>query len=349
MNGLSRGVLAKKYNFPFCLAPMVGLSHVHLRTLVRSYLPEDATTIWPTEMLNSRKLPKEDLSQTAETRRLDSEVGLCPQILGNEETEISESVKKLLDWGAEGIDINMGCPVKKALRHNYGVALMGDANYAAEVVAMTVRHSSLPVSVKLRSGLTENEDYLLSFIKGLESAGASWITLHPRIASQKRRGEAKWDQIKTVRDQIEIPVIGNGDIQTSDDALDMLSETGCDMAMIGRAMTARPWIFWQLGERLGLKSPLGRTGPAPKTSEEEGAEYGRSVLMMLELMRQEARSDLALRQFRFFVKTGSPWLLFGHSLYAITTQAKDFDEMEILVKKFFSCPQPMSLRTELRC
>src|SRR3954466_9522367 len=168
-----RTLPVNKVNFPVCLAPMVGLSHVHLRALVKSYLPSDAHTIWPTEMLNSRKLPIEDLAVTAETRRSPDESGLNPQILANEEEPIRKSVAKLEEWGAEAIDINMGCPVKKALSHNYGVALMGDAQYAKEVVRMTVKNTKLPVSVKLRAGHQNDLQYLISFVKGLEEEGAS--------------------------------------------------------------------------------------------------------------------------------------------------------------------------------
>src|SRR4051794_21153033 len=117
--GLKRPVL--NANFPVCLAPMVGLSHLALRRLVRQYLPEGASTIWPTEMLNSRRLPLEAVGLTPETLRDPDETGLVPQILGNDETAIAQSVKRLREWGAEGIDINMGCPVQKALKHNYGV------------------------------------------------------------------------------------------------------------------------------------------------------------------------------------------------------------------------------------
>src|SRR5437868_3816046 len=150
--GLSKPILNSEVNFPLCLAPMVGLSHVALRLAVREYMPVGAKTIRPTEMLNSHRLPNEDFKTTPETLRAAHETELVPQILGNEEGPIGDSVKKLIhEWGAEGIDINMGCPVQKALKHNYGVALMGDPDYAARIVEMTVKNSTVPVSVKLRA------------------------------------------------------------------------------------------------------------------------------------------------------------------------------------------------------
>lgn len=344
-----RPILGGRVNYPACLAPMVGLSHVAFRRLLREYLPANATTLWSTEMLNSRRIPGENLKTTPETLRHDSETDLVPQILGNELEAIAKSCARLEnEWGAQGIDINMGCPVKKALSHNYGVALMGDAAYAAEVVRMTVNSTSLPVSVKLRAGHQNDVEYLIKFVKGLEAAGASWITLHPRTTEQKRRGSADWSQIRLVREAIKIPVIGNGDVQTVDDVLMLKSETGCDLVMVGRALTARPWLLWQLGERLGFEPPAGREGRAPSTPEEEGAEYGRALRTLARLMQEHFSEELGLRKFRFFVKTGSPWLLFGHDLHARTTKAKTWPEMESMLGEFFSREHPMAARTELR-
>ena len=352
---LGRPVLRGEVNFPVCLAPMVGLTHVAFRRMLREYLPQGAVTIWPTEMLNSRRLPKENLQKVAETLRTNDETHLVPQILGNEEIPIKDSVIRLeQEWGAAGVDINMGCPVKKALSHNYGVALMGDAAYAAEVVRMTTRYTSLPVSVKLRAGHQNDLKYLIDFVKGLEGAGASWITLHPRTTEQKRRGSADWTQIRDVRDQISIPVIGNGDIQVADDAFQLLNDTGCDMVMVGRALTARPWLLWQIGEALGLPAPAGREGErAPRTPEEEGAEYGRALMRFAKLIQEhypaeQYPGDLGMRKFRFFVRTGSPWLQFGHDLYARSTKAKNYAELDEALNAFFNSPHTMAARTELR-
>jgi tRNA-dihydrouridine synthase len=356
-----RPILDGKVNFPVCLAPMVGLSHVALRLVIRDYLPAGALTIWPTEMLNSRRLPHEDLRRTPEAMRGPSEQGLVPQILGNEENFIAASVKKLTEWGAEGIDINMGCPVQKALRHNYGVALMGDADYAAEVVAMTVRHSTVPVSVKLRAGKQSDFDYLLNFVRGLRRSGASWICLHPRTAEQKRRGSADWEQIARLRSQVDFPVIGNGDVQTANDVFSMLEQTDCDLVMAGRALAARPWLLWQVGERLGLSAPafaeeknLGVVSEgsghrrAPQTPLEEGAEYGKCLLALITRAREYFGEDLALRKVRFHVRMTSVWLHFGQALISVTTKAKTLDEVEKGVLAFFEGAIEMAPETDLR-
>lgn len=343
-----RPILSGRVNFPLCLAPMVGLSHVGLRLLVRRYLPAGAFTIWPTEMLNSRRIPREVLGSTPETMKDDAEDGLVPQILGNDEVSIRETVKKLEAWGAVGIDINMGCPVAKALRHNYGVALMGDSDYASQVVRMTVKASQVPVSVKLRAGLQNDFGYLKNFVQGLEDAGASWICLHPRVAEQKRRGNADWSQIRAVREGLKIPVIGNGDIQTAEDVFQMLNETTCDLVMAGRALTARPWLFWQVGKRLGLPNPPGLEGLPPESAEEEGQEFGLNLLLLIGHFRRYFNEGIGLRKFMFYIKNSYPWLEFGHALFASLSRAQSYDDLQSRVLQFFSVPQRMHQRTDLR-
>ena len=342
-------------NFPVCLAPMVGLSHVALRQVVRSYLPAGAKTIWPTEMLNSRRLPFEDLAKTPEAMRAQDETGLVPQILGNQECHIRPSVLRLQEWGAEGIDINMGCPVEKALRHNYGVALMGDASYAADVVRMTVNSSRLPVSVKLRavdtaeSATNAEPEHLLKFVGGLVAAGASWITLHPRTPAQKRRGHADWQQIRFLKEQLACPVIGNGDVQTSADVHRMREETRCDAVMVGRGLVARPWLLWQVGEDLGWPPPLGLEGRlAPRTPSEEAHECLQVLMHLLPLMESHFGADLALRKFRFHVRCMEPWLNFGHSLYSLVHKQKTIPDILAHLPGFFSQGVEMVPRTDLR-
>jgi tRNA-dihydrouridine synthase len=189
----------------------------------------------------------------------------------------------------------------------------------------------------------------LSFVQGLREAGASWICLHPRTAEQKRRGQADWEQIRQLRAAVDFPVIGNGDIQTVEDVHAMLKETECDMVMAGRALAARPWLMWQLGEDLGYAPPKGCEGrKAPRSPEEEGAEYGRALLKLVEQARIYFPEDLALRKIRFHVRTTAVWLPFGQTLYSVCTKATDLDSLQQGVRRFFEAPIEMSPRTELR-
>lgn len=344
-------------NYPLCLAPMVGLTHVALRRLICDYLPKNATTHWPTEMLNSRRVPGENLQTTPETLRRAEENNLVPQILGNEEIPIEKSVIRLVnEWGASGIDINMGCPVQKALKHNYGVSLMGDSDYAAKVVEITKRHSTVPVSVKLRAvGSEKSIPELIKFVQKLADSGADWITLHPRTAEQKRKGTADWSQITELKKNVKIPIIGNGDIQTFEDVVQMLNETKADKAMAGRALAARPWMMWQLGERLGFEAPPGfENKTAPQTPEQEGAEYGKCLLKFIDYCEESfmqtagVAESLTIRKIQFYIRTTQVWLEFGHTLMAKTSRCQTLQDVRTATAEFFSQEQRMNLRTELR-
>lgn len=333
-------------NFPLCLAPMVGLSHVAMRESLRFYMPKDAKTIWPTEMLSSYKLPKQKLNEVSMTRFAEGETNLVPQILGNEEEPIKKTVRLLEDWGAVGIDINMGCPVKKALKHNYGVSLMGDPEYASQVVKFAVDASPLPVSVKFRAGMQNDIGVLKDFAKGIQDAGASWVTLHPRTSAQKRRGRSDWSQIKYLKEILDIPVIGNGDVQNLTDFYKMKEDTGCDQVMVGRAMTVRPWMLWQLGEDMGFEMPEHLKGlTAPRDGLDEGAEFGRHLRRFTNFLYEYFDEKEAMKQFRFYLRVAHVWLMFGHDLARKSTVCHNQEDCLNLIDDFFSRPQKMSQST----
>ncbi len=333
-----RGILMKSLglSFPFMIAPMVGISHVAFRELVRSYTPVGLNALRFTEMLSTRKLPSERLHTTRELRVSDGETHFVPQLLGNEESFIAPSVKKLMQLSPWGFDINMGCPQSHVLRHNWGVRLMGDASYAADVVSMVKRHSPVPVSVKLRGGADKDLDikYLKDFTHALESAGADWITIHARPRAAKHEGPANWNIVGEIASARKIPVVANGDIQTAQDALTVMREFGCAGAMIARAATARPWIFWQIAEDLGLDvKPPGRESElAPRTPAEEAQEFYRAFLRLIDLVEfyfgeGDGVEEYGLQKLRFFAATASKWFMFGHSFWRLTTKSKTFDEM----------------------
>ena len=333
---------------PVMLAPMVGLTHYAVRSGVQSFLKEGTKVLWPTEMLNSRRVPSQHVNEFPEVNFMDHAFGLCPQLLANEEEFIRMSVPRLENWGASAIDINMGCPVKKALKHNYGVALMGDPEYAREVVRITVRHAKVPVSVKLRAGFSKTEDgektdaqsfeYLVDFIDGLFTAGASWITLHPRTAEQKRKGDANWALIKRLKHHFKAqgknyPIIGNGDIECHEDIQAMFEAAECDRVMVGRAMMIKPWLI--------------RNEPEPD-GYTQGEWYGQFLLHTLERMREAYVLKDGQRRMRFLLVVGKPYVEYGEFLSGRMHAATTYEEMEASIRKFFSQKQKILKRTALR-
>ncbi len=332
-------------SFPFMIAPMVGISHVAFRDLIRTYTPQGVDALRFTEMLSTRKLPSERLHSTRELKVSSGETHFVPQLLGNEESFIAPSVKKLMEISPWGFDINMGCPQSHVLRHNWGVRLMGDINYAADVVRMVKRHSPVPVSVKLRGGADKDLDlnYLKDFTSALESAGADWLTIHARPKAAKHEGPANWDIVGEVAAVRKIPVVANGDIQTAEDAIRIIKNYGCGGAMIARAATARPWIFWQIAEDLGIDAkPDGRESDrAPRTPKEEAQEFYRAFLRLIDLVEfyfaeGDGIEEYGLQKLRFYAATAARWFMFGHSFWRLTTKSKSFGEMRERISHYAS-------------
>lgn len=314
---------------------MVGLTHFAVRQAVADFLPDPTRALWPTEMLNSRRVPSQHPNDSPEVCFADVANGLYPQLLANEEEFIRLAVPRIERWGAKAIDINMGCPVNKALKHNYGVALMGDPEYAREVVAMTVRAATVPVSVKLRAGHEKHDrEYLYRFIDGLFEAGASWITLHPRTAEQKRKGHADWNLIGELKKRhVDRRIIGNGDVQCHEDIVQNFETTGCDRVMIGRAMMAKPWLI--------------RHEPEPDAFT-QGEWYGRFLKNVLRYCREQYEEKGGMRRIRFLVRQGKPWIEFGEYLQGRLESAQNYEQMAVALEKFFDQKQRIVGRTELR-
>lgn len=332
-------------SFPYFVAPMVGISHVGFRDLLRHYTPPSLKPVLFTEMLSTRRLPGENIKTSRELRVSARDRGaFVPQLLGNEEKYIAPSVSRLLEQEPWGIDINMGCPVSHTLKHNWGFRLVGQPDYAAEIVRVTrqVTPQHLPVSVKLRGDVPLPEeasvadrqqklDHLYRFTARLEGAGADWITVHPRTGKARHTGRADWQVVQEVKKRLCIPVVANGDIQTAEDALHIVRELGCDGAMFARAAAARPWILWQLAEAMGIcerPSEVTHRLQPPACGVDEGREYCLAILKLSDILWEHFQDEQhVLERIRFFVAIGSRWYEFGHDLWRKTTRCKTRDEL----------------------
>lgn len=231
---------------PVVLAPMAGVTDKGFRIIVK----EKGCGLIYTEMVSAKALTYKN-ERTFSLIDLRHEVGpVSVQLFGSDPAIMAEAAMIVEAHGADIIDINMGCPVPKVVKNNEGSALMGNPHLAASIVKRMVERVKIPVTVKIRKGWDENNINGVSFAQRMEDSGAAAVAIHGRTRSQYYSGQADWDIIKEIKNVLQVPVIGNGDIFSPQDGLRMLQETGCDGIMVGRGAMGNPWIFPQLTELL---------------------------------------------------------------------------------------------------
>ncbi len=229
---------------PVFLAPMAGVTDRAFRRICRQF----GCGMVYTEMVSAKGIYYQD-KKTASLMRIDpEEQPAAVQIFGSDPAVVGETVKKAEESGALLIDLNMGCPAPKIVNNGDGSALMKHPELAGKIVAAAVKNTKLPVTVKIRKGW--NFETAVEFAKILEENGAAAITVHGRTREQFYSGRADWDVIRRVKENVSIPVIGNGDIFQAADAERMLSETGCDGIMVARGAQGNPFLFRQIQEQL---------------------------------------------------------------------------------------------------
>lgn len=226
---------------PVVAAPMAGVSDRPGRLIAREY---GAGLVY-TEMISAKALTYNN-QKTYLLMNMQEEVQpVSMQIFGSEPDVMAEGARIMQSHGAQIIDINMGCPVPKVVNNGEGSSLMRTPELAEAIVREMVRAVTVPVTVKIRKGWDDTQVNAVEFAKRMEAAGASAIAVHGRTRVQYYSGTADWAIIKAVKQAVQIPVIGNGDIFSPADAKRMLEETGVDGVMIGRGALGRPWLYRQ--------------------------------------------------------------------------------------------------------
>ena len=245
------------------LAPMAGVTDETFRLLCKRHGAEYTVS----EMVCAKALCYEqrtkknsDAGASAALAHVSAEqMPLAVQLFGSEPEFLAEAAKMIEERSYKGccsdvppaaIDINMGCPVRKITANGEGSALMKNQPLAASIVDAVVRAVKLPVTVKIRAGWDKNSVNAPEFAKALEAAGASLICVHARTKEQLYSPGIDLSVIEKVRNSVSIPVVGNGDIYTADDALSMISRTGCDGVMVGRGAQGNPWIFEEIQSKM---------------------------------------------------------------------------------------------------
>jgi tRNA-dihydrouridine synthase B len=239
---------------------MAGVSESPFRRLCRSF----GADIVVTEFLSAEGIRRENEATISKLRFGADERPIGVQIFGADPVGMGEAAAIVTDiFAPEFIDINFGCPVKKVVKRNGGSGCLKDMALVQGVIRAVAARTHLPVTVKIRSGWSEDMRDPVSIARRCEDAGARALTLHPRTRAQMYTGAARWDEIAAVVEALEIPVIGNGDIKTPEDAARMHRETGCAAVMIARGSFGQPWVFTQARALLnGVPMP-----PAPPIAE----------------------------------------------------------------------------------
>ena len=248
------------------LAPMAGVTDMPYRVLCH----EMGCPMAVSEMVSAKGyvLAPRDNRATRELLAVDAreEGAVALQLFGREPDIMARAAGELTrDQRYALLDINMGCPVPKIAGNGEGSALMKSPELAAQIVRSMAQASHVPVTVKMRLGFDAGSETYLTLGPMLEEAGAAMITLHARTRSQYYEGHADWSAIKKLKERVSIPVVGNGDVTSWQDAMRMLEETGCDGVAVGRAAQGNPWIFEQIRDGMAGK-PIREIPPSEKLS-----------------------------------------------------------------------------------
>ena len=234
------------------LSPMAGVTDLPFRTICK----EKGCGMLYTEMINAKALCYDD-ENTKKMLRMDKdEHPVAVQIFGSDPEFMGKAAIIMNQYPNEILDINMGCPAPKVIKNGDGSALMRNPKLAAEVLTAVVKNSEKPVTLKIRKGWDDESVNAVEIAKIAEECGISALAIHGRTREQFYSGKADWDIIAEIKQAINIPVIGNGDVFEVEDAVNMLEKTKCDAIMIGRGAQGNPWIFNRInhymktGERL---------------------------------------------------------------------------------------------------
>ena len=276
------------HEIPLFLAPMAGVSEPPFRLLCREFGADAVVS----EFLSSEGLRRglKNVHDGAFFTPPERPIGI--QLYGADPRGMEEAARLVTEhYEPDFIDINFGCPVKKVVRRNGGSGCLKDLDLVQRIIRSVRKATHLPTTVKIRSGWDESLRDPVEIALRCQESGAAVLTLHPRTRAQMYSGAARWDEIAAVVEALEIPVVGNGDIKSGDDAALMLRQTGCAGIMIARGSFGNPWIFRQVRERLS-----GRPQSPIPDAEQRFAVALRHAKLHREIKGNDRRSALEFRK-----------------------------------------------------
>ena len=307
------GTLTLKNNI--ILAPLAGITNLPFRLLAK----EAGCALVCSEMVSANGLVYKSQKTKQMLASSAREKPLSVQIFGADPAIMAEAAAMVESSGADILDINFGCSVKKVLKTGSGAALMRTPDTAQTLLKSVRKSIRIPLTIKIRTGWDPSGEQAVTTAKIAEACGVDAITVHPRTAKQQFNGQADWAVISTVKKMVSIPVIGNGDIFSADDAIKMLKETACDAVMIGRKAIGNPAIFARILARINGREP----------GVEDLAKRFKIMIRYLNASVEYLGEDLACRMMRsrlgWFVKGMRNSSKFRESIKQLSSQKEGID------------------------
>lgn len=307
---------------------MAGISTPAYRILARRM---GAAVVY-SEMISSNGLVRDSQKTMRMIRFSPEEHPFGIQLFGADPERMYAAAQMVSKYSPDLIDLNFGCPVKKVVNKNGGAAVLKDLRLTRSLIEAAVTGSTVPVTIKLRSGWDELTKTFIDVAVVAEQAGAAAITLHARTRSKKFSGKAEWEDITRLKKAVSVPVIGNGDVTCGADARRMLDETGCDAVMVGRAALGNPWIFREINHFLDTAEVL------PLPSLQEKADLILEHARMLIDSEGERRGILMMRRNLAWYTRG--WTG-GNELRRRGMQMTTYAELAALLSEFMTAGMSM--------
>jgi len=302
------------------LAPMAGITNLPMRLMAR----ETGASLTFTEMVSVNGLTREGRKSFDLLKSVPADRPIGMQLFGDDAQMLAEAARLVQEHG-ELIDINMGCPVRKVVGTGAGSALLKDPLKVAGIIKAVRAATTLPFTVKIRTGWVCGDDSFLEIGRIAQEEGCNAVTLHPRSRAQMFEGRADWSRIAELKNALQIPVIGSGDLFTADDVAAMLKETGCDAVMVARGAMGNPWIF---RESLAL---LAGEEPVPPTPAERYA-AARSHLALFSELEGDRVALMEMRKHLSWYSKGLPG---AANFRAAVNRAGDTAELIGAMEGFF--------------
>jgi tRNA-dihydrouridine synthase B len=334
------------------LAPMAGVTDTVFRRFIRNL---GGCGLIMTEFTSADGvLRKKDQKAKRYLHFYEDEHPISAQLFGSDPHVMAEAARMVEGLGFDLVDLNLGCPAKKVVKCNGGSGLLRDLPAIGKIFEAVQAAVTIPFTVKFRAGWNDDEIVCVELARMAESCGLAAVALHARTREQGYSGNARWEWIAAVKDAVKIPVIGNGDIRSPEDACAMVTQTACDAVMIGRTAPSNPWIFRQIQQYCGYAGEitLNRAAglPAPTRTYDEPTEADRYQMIRtyFQMLVEEELPDAVgkMKQFASWFTHGVPG---GAGLRKTIYESKSAVEILMRVEEFFEArlmsvpPSPLSL------